>query len=196
MEPVSRPGGAQTSQAPNPPGLLPQGCCPVSFKGICGKKGPQALPGTRGAWADPGPWALSMEESPPLQRLGGVKEQPLGCRLLEAPAARTSLLLGSWVGDSSTHSNPQKDRPSSSKSQGAQLCFWGPPALASAWPLLQSTRGQHPPFLSTSHCGSSVQGRAQVSRGRSATGLAFTGSSWSVTVSNTCLQAKGLTVLG
>ena len=82
----------------------------------------------------------------------------------------TRVLLRSWVGDSSTHSTPQKDRPSPSKFQGTQLCFWGPPALASARPLLQSTRGQRPPFPSTSHCGSSMQGRAQVSRGRSETG--------------------------
>ena len=174
---------------PNLSGSQPaQASCPKAAvqhpsKASVGRKGPRLCMAPRGPglslvhgpcpWSVgpvPGLWALSMEGNPPVQRLGGVEEWPPGCRLLEAPTARPSLLLRSWVGDSSTHSNPQKDRPSPSKSQGAQLCFWGPPALASARPLLQSTCGQRPPFPSTSHCGGSMQGQAQVSRGRSATG--------------------------
>ena len=177
MEPVGRPGGPQTSQAPNPPrppaprlpsSILRRHLWEERAPGSAWRHGGLDCPWSMGPV--PGLWALSMEGNPPVQRLGGVEEWPPGCRLLEAPTARPSLLLRSWVGDSSTHSNPQKDRPSPSKSQGAQLCFWGPPALASARPLLQSTCGQRPPFPSTSHCGGSMQGQAQVSRGRSATG--------------------------
>lgn len=137
MEPVRRPGGPQTSQAPNQP-RPPAPRLPSSIlrRHLWEERAPGSAWRHRGLdcpWSMgpvPGPWALSIEGNPPVQRLGGVEEWRPGCRLLEAPTARPSRVMGGGLLD------PLKPPEGQTLPQQVSGC----PALL----LGPSSLGQHP----------------------------------------------------
>ena len=210
MEPVGRPGGPQTSQAPNPP-RPPAPRLPSSIlrRHLWEERAPGSawrLGGLDCPWSMgpvPGLWALSLvcgpcpwRETLPCRGWEGWKSghQAAGSWRLQQPDLLSFSGHG-WGTPRPTQTPRRTDPPPASlrvpSSASGALQPWPAPGPSSRAHVASALPSPRPPTVAAP-----CRARLRCPGAGQQLGLAFTSSSWSVTVSNTCLQAQGLMVLG